>query len=78
MQVIDWKLLSLSNVFMSIFRLSLWTNYETIIIIIMHKVDMISGKNDRLMFFCFVLKHNKIFKTYKLLKYNIKNGLHVE
>lgn len=39
----------------------------------MHKVDMISGKNDRLMFFCFVLKHNKVFKTYKLLKYNIKN-----
>lgn len=33
---------------------------------------MILGKNDRLMFFCFVLKHIKIFKTYKLLKYNIK------
>lgn len=44
----------------------------------MYKVDIISGKNDKLMSFCFVLKHNKIFKTYELLKYNIKNDLLVE
>lgn len=53
-KVIDWKLLSSYQVFSCptfIFRLSLWTIYEAIIIIIIHKVDMISGKNDRLMFF---------------------------